>query len=335
MKAHWSLASACPSGACGDSSTFTRLLVAVLLCICLAYSVNLSRVSWTFLDQTLAVNIKEHCTTWIVDSGATGHMTSCSSWMVNTQPVQVALGTADSNSKELVATLRGDVVLSIASQSRKPTKMKLSNVLYSPNLCANILSVGALKAKGVQTDFSSNTISKGNTRICIDWVGKLPYLHVQESDHIQKGAAQVSMPSPSTCLTVSEEDAMQLHLQYGHASITALRKMHPDKVPPDLHAFDCPSCFMGKSKQVSFPTTATFRSVRPLECVHSDIWGPCLLCTLPCLSSAVSPLPPPPLDCLDPKVFVLRDQSSLGSPLSMHPCVCVCLYTCASPPTLL
>ena len=228
-------------------------------------------MSCSIYEQAFAVNIKEHCTSWIVDSGATGHMTNCSSWMVNTQPVRVALGTADSSSKELVATLRGDVILTVRAESGKSTKVKLSSVLYSPNLCANILSVGALKAKGVQTDFSSNTISKGNTRFLIDWVGKLPYLHVQEGGEQQTKP----MPNPSACVTVSKEDAMQLHLQYGHASITALRKMHPDKVPPDLHVFDCPSCFMGKSKQVSFPTTATFRSVRPLECVHSDIWGPC------------------------------------------------------------
>ena len=232
-------------------------------------------MSCSIYEQAFAVNIKEHCTSWIVDSGATGHMTNCSSWMVNSQPVRVALGTADSSSKELVATLKGDVVLTVAAESGKSTKVKLSNVLYSPNLCANILSVGALKAKGVQTDFSSNTICKGNTRLLIDWVGKLPYLHVQNSNDVNTQPVNVSVPKPSACITVTKEDAMQLHLQYGHASITALKKMHPDKVPSDLHVFDCPSCFMGKSKQVSFPTTATYRSVRPLECVHSDIWGPC------------------------------------------------------------
>lgn len=66
------------------------------------------------------------------------------------------------------------------------------------------------------------------------------------------------------------------HSRFGHPSSTVLQhllsKCGLSQVGSSSAAV-CASCQQGKSKKLPFPTS-TSRASRPLERVHSDVWGP-------------------------------------------------------------
>ena len=211
---------------------------------------------------------------WIVDSGATSHLTHNEDWLENPTDVQVQLGTADGNASALIATRKGTVKCQVRTHSGRVVGLTLHNVLFCKTLCGNILSVGALKQQNIIADFKSDVIKwpKG-TCVGVQWVNKLPYMHCivpsSEGGVSEKGHQHIEH-----CSVATVQGAMELHLQYGHAGITALRQLHPEKIPSDMTTVKCPSCFMGSSSQLAFPSSVNSRAVRPLEIVHSDIWGP-------------------------------------------------------------
>ena len=221
---------------------------------------------------------------WIIDSGATTHMTNNKEWLQNAKPVQVQLGTADGRSTSFFATLRGDVQLKTKEASGKTVNLLVRDVLFAEGLTANIMSVGTLKQRSWITDFDKDLLIAPNQQVCrIVWENRLPYLRTEQTAalKIDDGASvRLSTASASTASVrehvsvATEESTMELHRQYGHAGISALRKLHPENVPKDLAILNCPSCHMGKSSQRPFPQEAEFRSIKPLQLVHSDIAGP-------------------------------------------------------------
>ena len=230
-------------------------------------------LSCSVFEQTLAVKVRELDRSWIVDSGATSHMTNQKDWMSNIQEAHVPLGTADASSTALVATAKGDVKMQVRDHLGGVVTLVLRNVLYAQGLCANILSVGTLKGKGLQTDFSSNRIKSDKGReLPLEWVNRLPYLHAVGD--VPNTVTVCNAGNKETCCAATVDGAMQLHRQYAHAGLSSLRKLHPTEIPPEVAKLDCASCHMGKSTQAPFPQSVEFRAVKPLQCVHSDIWGP-------------------------------------------------------------
>ncbi|XP_021753632.1 uncharacterized protein LOC110719025 [Chenopodium quinoa] len=73
-------------------------------------------------------------TSWIIDTGATHHVTGDASWLFDTRPFECPVGLP--NGDTVVASLIGSVRLS--------DKLTLTGVLYVPNLSCSLLSVSQL-----------------------------------------------------------------------------------------------------------------------------------------------------------------------------------------------
>ena len=83
---------------------------------------------------------------WIVDSGATQHLTSNFQNLINPSPYHTSVYTA--NQQLLNVTHIGNVTILLSDTSNQQRKITLLNVLYSTDIAHNFLSVGRLTAKG-------------------------------------------------------------------------------------------------------------------------------------------------------------------------------------------
>ena len=106
-------------------------------------------------------------TTWVVDSGASYHITSRLEGMVNVRQLATNITITFGNGTTAVATTTGDVELETRIRSTgRTSKIILQGVLYIPNVAINLLSVKQASGRGADFIFKDNrcTISfKGNT----------------------------------------------------------------------------------------------------------------------------------------------------------------------------
>ena len=84
---------------------------------------------------------------WIVDSGASSHMTQKRELLVDYEefdkPQKVCLG----DSRTMEAFAKGNSHFTMVFKMSKPKKVTMHNVLYVPKLACNLFSVRAAAAK--------------------------------------------------------------------------------------------------------------------------------------------------------------------------------------------
>nr|XP_029719394.1 uncharacterized protein LOC115261628 [Aedes albopictus] len=92
---------------------------------------------------------------WILDSGATNHMTKDSSIFSEMRRLKRSVEVLVANGEKLKADYCGDVVL-YATVGNKKKKCEVRNVLYLPGLNCNILSVNRVTRAGLEVRFVGN-----------------------------------------------------------------------------------------------------------------------------------------------------------------------------------
>ena len=204
---------------------------------------------------------------WIVDSGATCHMSNDKKLFINLQgldkPQEVSLGDGHVSK----ATAQGVVLLEMKLPSDKTRKCKLVDVLYVPKLSYSLLSVSKATESGKTTKFDETgcQILGKNDRViaAATRVGSLYYLDCQAKQQVN--AAQ--------CKEVL------WHRRYGHLGTQSLQKLARDKLV-DNFDFDflkevdfCETCVKGKHHRSQFKSNEATRAKEPLSLVHSDVCG--------------------------------------------------------------
>ena len=91
---------------------------------------------------------------WILDSGASCHMSNDQNKMCKIQKAEIRRVTV-ANSEKLPVELKGEIILPIDT-SEGSKKVRLSNVLYVPNLSSNLVSVGTITDQGYDILFKQN-----------------------------------------------------------------------------------------------------------------------------------------------------------------------------------
>lgn len=96
-----------------------------------------------------ALFVKKHISNdWLIDSGASAHMTANENYLQN------KLTTSFNNTKMSVGGV-GDVKMNMCTKSEVGSVV-LKNVEYVPNLCANLVSVSQMASKGRRIVFKDN-----------------------------------------------------------------------------------------------------------------------------------------------------------------------------------
>lgn len=207
---------------------------------------------------------------WILDSGATDHMTSDSSLLSEYKPIdKIEITTASGTT--LYATGRGLVTL--LYQGNYVT----FSALHVYGLAHNLISVTALTRNDCVVHMSGlfAEIVKNNTIVLVAvCIRGLYILSGQALDAMMAMAARQSQPVGAT---------MDLwHRRLVHANVDSIKEMQKGLghnlliVDPesDWGIYHCEACIMGKHHREPFGKITSEPASRPLERIHSDLCGP-------------------------------------------------------------
>ena len=220
-----------------------------------------------FSTLGLQGNAASSTSSWVLDFGATNHMTNSLRGLKNLRKhkgisqIQIANGS----------------FLSIVAIGDKPP---LKDIYVSPNLTVNLASIGQFvdsnckvkfSNKGciVQDQMTGQVIAKGYKH------GRLFLL--------QLAVPRTLVPSSSsawslfcTALNVSKEI---WHRRLGHPNHRVLAYLlksgllnNKVQCSSSIVSFECVACRLGKSKVLPFPSEGS-RATNPFDIVHSDVWG--------------------------------------------------------------
>ena len=204
---------------------------------------------------------------WVLDSGASRHMTGDKCLLVNTRPLEQPVTITYGNGQQGIAETVGDVIL-------RPDRLILRDVLYVPGNAVNLLSIKMATAAGASFNFH-----QGGCDIVYD--GKT--LATAKGEHglysIECGYASFN----PALLVTPKETAELWHNRLGHLGYKNLARMVDKKMvkginvsPQELLEADkeaCEPCLKGKQTRLPFTTSESTTS-QPLELVHMDLCGP-------------------------------------------------------------
>src|SRR5215475_1568408 len=223
----------------------------------------------------LSDNEEENC--WLMDSGATQHMTSCKEWfrtyMEFDRPVPIKLG----NNNIIYAKGKGEIGVQLQGDVANPSST-LTDILYAPNIRKNLFSIG-------------KTMSIGNWKIILHGDGAVIMdlennREIRSMTAFKKGNLYIINCTPegdiqSYSARSSLDEIINLwHRRLGHIGKLSLRRMArnrsviglPDNIYPDEN-FICDDCMANKATIQPFEQRRK-RASGALDLVHSDICGP-------------------------------------------------------------
>ncbi|PRQ56600.1 putative RNA-directed DNA polymerase [Rosa chinensis] len=205
--------------------------------------------------------------TWIIDSGASDHMTYDKSFFLS----------MSSPSISHVSNVNGASfpVLGVGSVQVTPS-IVLHNVLYVPSLSHHLLSVSQLGShnKCSVTFYPMYVIFQNLCTKVIMGKGDLR----ERLFHLDCMYAEPKQASePPLALTLNSDRLNELwlwHRRLGHPSFGVMKKSMPSLFlgfsESRLH---CETCALAKSHRTSYPSSF-HSSTMPFELIHSDVWGP-------------------------------------------------------------
>ncbi|WVZ14716.1 hypothetical protein V8G54_012282 [Vigna mungo] len=212
----------------------------------------------SFIGNVLPISHFTNHVTWIIDSGASDHVSSSlnlySSYKT-IDPITVKLP----NGQQTIASYSGTMKIN--------DSLSISNVLYLPQFNFNLISVSKLT-----TVHNCQLIFLDNQCFIPDRHSKRMIGIVDAQDGLYTLKTSVS----SINTTICNKEAIDIwHYRLGHPSHDRLHVMQ--QLYPVInfdHSFICTPCHMAKQRKPSFPISTSHAS-SIFSLLHVDIWGPC------------------------------------------------------------
>lgn len=210
---------------------------------------------------------KEHKTIkpiWIVDSGASSHMTPDKSILSNYEELSVPRSIIFGDGKESLAVGKGKFEF----RSGK-FEGELREVLWVPDLYENLFSVGKTIANGNQVEFKGNEV--------VFTKGGLTVLRGRKSD---SGLFTIRLqPSKTRSVEHAAATLEEWHKRYGHSSIEAVKKLAKTGAVHGLNLKTdekdkCEDCFKGKQTRTTHPSRSCIKASEDAAVLHIDTCGP-------------------------------------------------------------
>ena len=196
---------------------------------------------------------------WILDSGASSHMTPDASRNTGLRStnIMVTIG----NGEKLQATSIGTATFTALLADGSTHYIRLHNTLLVPTLWFSLFSWRQMAGAGIfKTGDALGTTINLDTNTVLETI---PY----------PGLEIIRMPS-----VIGSVSVMQMHRKLAHLPPSAFTTLQTQTnglppVPPVKGTFDCNACSKGKYTH-TIPKTRTTSSPSPYHTVHSDICGP-------------------------------------------------------------
>ena len=233
---------------------------------------------------------------WIIDSGASRHMTPYGDFFTCIRPMRTAITVA--NGERLYARGVGDICFDLGDQN-----IKMVDVLHVPDLDANLLSISALNRNGLTVLFRHGGVDIRREGILVAsgvMRGKMYYLHSTQTALLSKDAEISEVPldrdhgnetAPDTVREGVPKDNSEerfakkfspyelWHGRMGHVNPKRLRTLSKHVkglgqiAPPSLQDLNCTVCNYSNMTRIVNRETPR-RADRKLGRVHTDVWGP-------------------------------------------------------------
>lgn len=216
---------------------------------------------------------------WILDSGASDHMTGDASILSNyntstrNHTVKIADGTLSKVEGSGSVTINKDLTL--------------KSVLYVPKLDCNLLSISKFTR-----DFHCITIFSPYLCVFQDLdsgkrIGSAEMrsgLYILRDETLSTSTTQkfslFSLNNQSISHSNKNSDVMLWHYRLGHPNFLYLSKMFPSLfINKNPLSFDCEICQFAKHTRNSY-SRLTYKPSKPFSLIHSDVWGPSRVNTL-------------------------------------------------------
>ena len=206
---------------------------------------------------------------WIVDSGATCHMSNNRDLFVELRELKTTQEVTLGDGRSLEGIAEGTVNLETLLPDGNTMKCRLENVLLVPKLSYSLLSVSIASSAGKITKFDKSGCEILNDRKrVIAFATRVGNLY-----HLEHSVKPQSM-------NVADKKSKEklLHRRYGHLGEQNLQNIAREEL---VRRFDydaskqigfCETCVGGKHQRTPFASSTTQTS-EVLELVHSDVCG--------------------------------------------------------------
>ncbi|CAI7795266.1 unnamed protein product [Closterium sp. NIES-54] len=225
-------------------------------------------------------------THWVIDSGSSWHMTPRADLLDEIQPAPISTVTSVTGAKAKVMGMGCAKFMGVDGEL-----VGLKNVLWVPDLCANLISTGRLGDAGVNAE----TIGSERYRVYNDerliwdmqWKGDAAAAASMEesvTEEEEQGVQGEELIGGSAAVKASatsgQADWETWHRQLAHVVVSTLEVMHKEKCVHGLqlqrygaHYGSCEACMQNKFARFPFPRAEGLAKA-PLEVVHMDLARP-------------------------------------------------------------
>lgn len=217
----------------------------------------------------------------LYDSGATHHMSPYRDDFTSFREMP-AKSMSAANQQQFHATGVGEMIIPVPNPPQDATRIRLMDVLYTPALGFNLVSIGRIDDAGYTATFAAGRCVIVNAEGIT--VGQVPktrglYMVVRDRSHCAANA---------TSAKTEKLTEMEAHRRFGHIAIRAIRELISngfisgvELVSSPEQELHCEACVRAKSTRKPVPREREGeRATEFGEEVHSDVWGPSRIATL-------------------------------------------------------
>ena len=214
---------------------------------------------------------------WIIDSGASCHMT----WEKELfhEYKELSGSTVKLGDGRTVEAM-GEGTVKVSVYRGKLHTLSMKNVLHVPELSCNLMSVRQITDRRFHITFKNDRCQIKSVGGVIVGSGiKRGNLYVMEGR-----SERPEVLGEANVVTVSDRNLW--HRRLCHIGDTALDELASDKAVTGVNLEDseprtfCDSCAMGKQHRTSPKPLGTIKAKRKLQLVYSDVMGPVLVASM-------------------------------------------------------
>jgi hypothetical protein len=252
---------------------------------------------------TTSLNAPTNNHAWVVDSGCSRHMTFDREVFTEYTLLETSIPVTTASGTEIQAIAEGSTAIKIARNDGTTYRVTLTGVLHVPRLAGSLISVTQLQDRGITIRTTTGTTkhmliielqgamigtaSRIGRAYVLDSEPHITKSPVEIGDALQNHLAVDSLPTTVTTTGLralkATTDAGIWHCRLGHLSPQRLQGL--EKVTTGLEApipvpeEPCEHCQLTKSVRI-INRKSPERATKPLQRIHSDIWGPYRVPTL-------------------------------------------------------
>ena len=212
----------------------------------------------------------ENKNAWILDSGATSHMTANRDFFTSFNPDEKGHVLLADEGEAVKVQGKGSGIIKYCANNDEIIDIRVDKVLYIPRLSSNLLSVKKLTNNGFKVIFEKNVcsiIKEGALKVyakCLNNLYQLP---------------TIDRAYTVTGLKHNKDCQHTWHTSFGYRDIEAIKQLENGlatgiKIKDCGIRETCEICIKGKMSRVPFPKESTTKTEQILDLIHTDVCGP-------------------------------------------------------------